>query len=244
MTTDDLVAAIRGLPANAGPGTGAARRLRAAWERAPALARSQAALLLLADGGSLPFGLTADRLPRALALATLASAEEWAGSSPAEAEAQAVGVLRRLEAAGFPVADLAPLDAVAAAWLPGPAGAGTHTAMIAHAADLVAGDPPTSAATSLARGLLAAARRAWLAERHGLALPDEFRRAFAGMSLSEAVAASGIAKATLSRVMNGQRRTTDAAALWILRRLEEREEPDKKTRLECKSPVPETCQQM
>lgn len=227
MTTDDLIAAIRGLPVGIGPATGAARRLRAAWERAPALARSQAALLLT-DGGALPFGLTADRLPRVLALATLASAEEWAGLDPAEADAQAAGVLRRLEAGGYPVADLAPLDAVAAAWLPGPAGAGTHTAMIAHAADLIAGDPPTLAAASLARRLLAAARRAWLAERHGLALPEEFRRAFAGMSLSEAVAASGIAKATLSRVLNGQRRGTDDAALWILRRLEAREGPGEK----------------
>ena len=222
VTTSDLIAAARALPAVAGYAAGA-RRLRAAWERAPALARSQAALLL--GDVSLPADLAADRLPRALALATLASAEDWADLPPAEATAQAAGVLRRLEAAGFPVADLSPLDAVAAAWLPGPAGAATHTDMIAHAAALTAADAPAPAAVSLARALLAAARRAWLAERHGLALPEEFRRAFAGMSLSEAVAESRIAKATLSRVLNGLRRATDDSALWVLRRLEDREGP-------------------
>lgn len=230
VTTSDLIAAARALPAVAGYAAGA-RRLRAAWERAPALARSQAALLL--GDVSLPADLAADRLPRALALATLASAEDWADLPPAEATAQAAGVLRRLEAAGFPVADLSPLDAVAAAWLPGPAGAATHTDMIAHAAALTAADAPAPAAAdapapaavSLARALLAAARRAWLAERHGLALPEEFRRAFAGMSLSEAVAESRIAKATLSRVLNGLRRATDDSALWVLRRLEDREGP-------------------
>ena len=178
----DLAAVLRAVPPGASSASGAVRRARAAWERAPRFVRAQTAVLLAADprGGEEPLSpggepLSADRLPCALALATLASTEDWTGLDPAEADALGADVLRRLASAGYPTERLAPLDAAAAARLDGDGR--TQPQRIARAEALVAGDAPPPANLRLARALLRAAHRACLHGLHGLVLPAEVRAA-------------------------------------------------------------------
>lgn len=221
----DLAAVLRAVPPGASSASGAVRRARAAWERAPRFVRAQTAVLLAADprGGEEPLSpggepLSADRLPCALALATLASTEDWTGLDPAEADALGADVLRRLASAGYPTEGLAPLDAAAAAWLDGDGR--TQPQRIARAEALVAGDAPPPANLRLARALLRAAHRACLHGLHGLVLPAEVRAALAGMTLPQAAQASGSDPASLSRWAGGSRRISDDAALWVLGRIE------------------------
>lgn len=218
VSTTELVVALRDLPPNAAANSGAVRRLRGLWERASTLTRAQAALL--AGEGRIPEGTLYDRLPRSIALATLASQEAWTDLDAASAEALASEVLQRLAASGYSTAGITALDVVSAAWLPGPSGPDTHTDQLGRASELVAADPPDRDKLNLAVALTAAARRAWLCERYGLALPAETKAAIAPLSLQEAANQTGVAKATLSRYLNGLRRITDDAALLMLRRLE------------------------
>lgn len=217
----DLAAVLRAVPPGASSASGAVRRARAAWEGASKFVRAQTAVLLAADprGGEEPLApggdpLPVERLPRALALATLASAEDWTALDPAEVDALGAEVLRRLACAGYPVEGLDPIEAVAAASLD--VDGRTQMGRIMQVDALVS----NPANLRLVRAVLRAAYRASRNAHYGLATPSEVRDALEGMTLPQAAQASGCDPASLSRWASGTRRISDDAALWVLRRIE------------------------
>lgn len=210
----------------------ASAQARRAWSTATPLVQGQAALLLDADGVDWRGVVEVEdgqppRLPRTIALATLASAhaDDWSEAEPAAAATEAENLLRRLGRAGYEVAGLEPFDVFAAAWMAGPANTADAVAQLlgraeALLATVTAGDPAAAAALGLGRGLAAAGRRRAQLDRNGLIVPDEIRAATVGMSYSDITRETGAPSSSLSTWLHGTRRVTDAVALWMHERLE------------------------
>ncbi|TDH56251.1 hypothetical protein E2C06_36430 [Dankookia rubra] len=222
----ELAASVRLLPARAGSGSAAARRVRDAWQQAEPIMRAQASVLLRAEGVPVEAGgeaLDAVTLPRSLALPVLASEEDWSEVEPDAANAVADSVLQRLASAGYEIKDLSTLDVIASAWLPGPPGSDVPARQIERVAQLLSVRPLLAADMLVAEGLARAAHRASLRDRHGLATPEEIKRAIAGMTYAQVTATAGYSKTLLSRWTTGIRRITDEAALWVHQQLEDKE---------------------
>lgn len=223
-----LAEMIRGaaLPGASGRTTAQATRL---WEHASDLVRGQAAVLLAGEGTAQTMGLsvgdavrTTIRLPRSLALATLASAQAtWVELDPGRAQAAAAEVLRRLVKAGYDATGLEALDVISAVWMMG----GGHpidaaTRLLLRAEEHLSNAATDSDALLVGRGLLAAGRRRQQLERHGLILPAEVRAAIGPLSYSDVTRATGAPASAISVWLSGTRRVADHYALWLLDRLE------------------------
>lgn len=205
---------------------------RRAWSTAAPLVQSQAALLLDADGIDWRGVVEVEdgqpqKLPRAIALATLSSAhaDDWSDAEPETAATEAMNLLRRLGRVGYETVGLEASDVFAAAWMAGPANTADAVAQLlgraeALLATVAAGDPTAAVALDLGRGLAAAGRRRAQLDRNGLIVPDEIRAATAGMSYSDITRETGAPSSALSTWMHGTRRVTDAVALWMHERLE------------------------
>lgn len=204
-----------------------ARRL---WDNASELVRGQVLTLLAGDSSAQTIAMVADdgyretiRLPRGLALTTLASAHtSWLDLDAEEVESAAAEVLRRFVAAGYDATGLETLDVVAAVWMMGaghPIDASTR--LLVRAEEYLRDGGKDSSALLIGRGLLAAGRRRQQLERHGLILPAEVRAAIGPLSYSDVTKATGAPASAISVWLSGTRRVADHYALWLLNRLDQ-----------------------
>lgn len=221
----DLVrtAALPGAPARSGA---SARRQ---WDAATDLVRGQAALLLEAEEPAwatdrLVGGEPRDaiRLPRSLALVTLASAHaDWLSIDAEQAKGAAAEVLERLAALGYDGEGLALLDALSAVWMFGgghPVDAAAR--LIMRGEEHLAAASKDGTALLVGRGLVAAGRRRQQLDRHGLILPAEAKAAIGPLSYSDVTRETGAQASAISVWLAGTRRVADQYALWLLHRLE------------------------
>lgn len=223
-----------------------ARKAQADFAKAPTLVRSQVVLLAKAgwpaavavfeppeDQGLAP-------LPFSIAMATLASTADidWLGVDAAEASAFAKGVLRKLAACGYRTEGVTRRQVFGSLWLttePDPVAAAAPLMRRADALAEVAARALSDKEAEvrgkeavrlmdLSRGLVASVWRRVLHERHGLIAPEDIARAIEGLTYAQITAATGAHAPSISGWIRGQRRVADDAALWLLRRLESREE--------------------